>query len=199
MHAVAAVELLLRWREGDQRSADELVRRYTDRLVALARKRLPHELASRVDAEDVVQSAYRSFFRVDRDGRHVVVPGDDIWQCLATIIVRKVQKRIRHHKAGKRSVDRERVGDGGGGSDYSIELMDREPSAEEQVALIEELERGMRMLALPLHRQMVAMILQGHPVDQVAAATHRTERMVSMVWKSFRDLVEARLEELAGE
>ena len=58
----STVELLARWREGDQQAEEELFSRYTTQLVALARSRLSPKLAGRVDAEDVVQSAYRSFF-----------------------------------------------------------------------------------------------------------------------------------------
>ena len=47
-------DLLVRWRAGDQQAAAELFRRYTHRLVALARSRLPACLTPRVDPEDVV-------------------------------------------------------------------------------------------------------------------------------------------------
>ena len=50
-----------------------LFNRYAGRLTALARLRLSHAVAARVDAEDVVQSAYRSFFVLARNGKIVVV------------------------------------------------------------------------------------------------------------------------------
>ena len=51
--------LLARWREGDQQAATELVQRFTERLLALARGQLSEKLAARVDPEDVVQAATR--------------------------------------------------------------------------------------------------------------------------------------------
>jgi RNA polymerase sigma-70 factor (ECF subfamily) len=54
--------LLERLQKGDQAAAAGLFRRYVDRLIALARSRLRGAMAGRVDPEDVVQSAYRSFF-----------------------------------------------------------------------------------------------------------------------------------------
>ncbi len=41
----------------------ELFQRYAQRLMAFARTRLPSDVSSRVDEEDIVQSVFRSFFR----------------------------------------------------------------------------------------------------------------------------------------
>src|SRR4051812_50134846 len=69
MADIPSAELLARYHDDhDEAAAEELFRRYSGRLTALARSRLSHALATRVDAEDVVQSAYRSFFRLARGG-----------------------------------------------------------------------------------------------------------------------------------
>src|SRR5687768_17362056 len=46
----------------------EVLEHYTQRLLALARQRLPDKVRARVDPEYVVQSVYRSFFRRLRRG-----------------------------------------------------------------------------------------------------------------------------------
>ena len=56
-------QLLDRVHRGDEQAAEELLDRYVSRLIQLARSRLPSKLARRLDPEDVVQSACRSFFR----------------------------------------------------------------------------------------------------------------------------------------
>ena len=56
-----SIELLNRWREGDERAARALFQNYTARLIALVRSHLSEKLSRRLDPEDVVQSAYRSF------------------------------------------------------------------------------------------------------------------------------------------
>src|SRR4051812_1243006 len=62
-------QLLARFGGPDEdAAADVLFRRYAEQLTALARSRLSRTLASRVDPEDVVQSAYRSFFLLIRTG-----------------------------------------------------------------------------------------------------------------------------------
>ena len=57
-------ELLSRFQEGDAAAAEAIFARYANRLLALARSRLSSKLARRIDADDVVQSTFRSFFAV---------------------------------------------------------------------------------------------------------------------------------------
>src|SRR4051795_8567078 len=99
-----ALQLLERWRAGDQRAATELYERYAGRLIALARSRLSGKLAARFDPEDVVQSVCRSFFARARDGRLVVGQTDDLWQLLVAITLHKLRRQVKHHQVGKRAV-----------------------------------------------------------------------------------------------
>src|SRR5262249_15364 len=111
----ASINLVARWRGGDQLAANELFRRYAEQLIALARSRLSAKFSQGVDPEDVVQSAYRSFFHGTRDGRYDILRGGDLWQLLVVITLHKVQHQVRRNLAGKRSITREQpvVGDNG--------------------------------------------------------------------------------------
>src|SRR5262245_52226224 len=103
-----SAELLERYnRCHDESAAGELFRRYAGRLTALARARLSHSLAARVDPEDVVQSAYRSFFLLARDGEVLLQESGDLWRLLVRITLRKVYRSARRHRADCRSVGRE--------------------------------------------------------------------------------------------
>src|SRR6516165_5313580 len=75
-------------------NADELFRRYAGRLIALARSRLPRKLGQHVDPEDVVHSAYRSFFSAARDGRYDARQGNDLWQLLVTFTLHKLYRQV---------------------------------------------------------------------------------------------------------
>src|SRR5947209_20413942 len=113
-----SADLVMRWRDGDQRAAGELFERYAERLIALASSRLSARLARHVDPEDVVQSAYRSFFVGARDGRYVLGRSGDLWRLLVAITLHKLQHQVERHTAGKRSVVREcRFAAGGTGLD----------------------------------------------------------------------------------
>src|SRR5262249_34257871 len=99
--------LLNRWRNGDQLAAAELFQRYAARLIALAHQRLSAKLAARVDAEDVVQSVYGSFFAGARAGRFVLQQSGDLWRLLVAITLHKVRRQVHHHTARKRSINLE--------------------------------------------------------------------------------------------
>jgi RNA polymerase sigma-70 factor (ECF subfamily) len=189
-----SAELLARWRAGDQQAATELVDRFTERLLALARGQLSEKLARRVDAEDVVQSAYRSFFAAARDGHFELRRRGDLWRLLSAITVHKLQHQVEFHTADKRSVDRE-TGFGGESSlrGLQAEVFSRAPSPVEAAALVDELEQLLRDLK-PVHRQIVEMRLQGHSVHDIAVATDRSERLVRRVLEQVKGQLQQRAE-----
>jgi RNA polymerase sigma-70 factor (ECF subfamily) len=185
------VALVARWRAGDQQAAAELFRRYANRLIALARSRLPAKLAHRVDPEDVVQSVYRSFYEGAREDRYDLQRGGDLWRLLVTITLRKVYYQVRRNAAGKRAAHLEQ----GFGSEDSLlgiqpRMLAQEPSPVEALALAESLKQVMEQLQ-PLHRRMLELRLLGNDVEAIAAATDRTQRTVRRVL----DEVKQRLEE----
>lgn len=73
--------LMDRLRTGEDGAAREVFVRFANRLVGLARKNLGGRLAVKVDPEDVVQSAYKSFFVRQRDGGLDVTSWDGLWGC----------------------------------------------------------------------------------------------------------------------
>src|SRR5207245_6051067 len=99
-----SAELMARWRGGDQQAADALFQRHAERLLALVRTRLSSQLARRFDPEDVVQSAYRSFFVGARDGRYVLTRSGDLWRLMVGITLNKLYRQVQHHQDRKRVV-----------------------------------------------------------------------------------------------
>jgi RNA polymerase sigma-70 factor (ECF subfamily) len=181
-----SADLMARWKLGDQRAAEEMVARYTDRLLRLARAHLSTRLASRIDAEDVLQSAYRSFFTAAREDRFVLARSGDLWRLLATITLHKLRNQVARQRASKRSIAQEQRSLGESGL-FRLEeqLLAREPEAPDVLAAVEELETVIRPIPL-LHRQMVELRLQGHRIEEIAAATDRSERFVRRVLDEFK-------------
>src|SRR5438552_1040222 len=99
--------LVERLRAGDQRAPEELFNRYLERLLSLARSRLSAKLSRRIDPEDVVQSAYRSFFVRACAGEYRLERSGDLWRLLVTIVLNKLRGQVEHHTAGKRALDLE--------------------------------------------------------------------------------------------
>jgi RNA polymerase sigma-70 factor (ECF subfamily) len=170
--------LLIRWRQGDQQAAAELFGRYARRLTALARSRLSNRLAQRLDAEDVVQSVYRSFFAGARQGRYELQRGGDLWRVLVAITLHKLYHQVQVHSTDKRAIDRQQ----NFGSEDSLlglqaEVLARGPSPVEAAALADELEQVFGRLK-PVHRRMLELRLQGYTIEEIAATTQRSEQRV---------------------
>jgi DNA-directed RNA polymerase specialized sigma24 family protein len=95
--ALGSVDLLRLLQAGDGAAAEALFERYAERLTRLARSRLAINLASRVDPEDIVQSAYRSFFVAAREGRFHAERGGDLWRLLVEVTLHKLYRQAAHH------------------------------------------------------------------------------------------------------
>ena len=180
--------LLERYRGGDDRAADELFARYFARLTALARARLSSRLARRVDPEDVVLSAYRSFFVAARAGRYTLGQEGDLGRLLAAVTRHKLLHQARHHGAARRSGAAEvTLGPG---------LVAAGPPIPDAVALADGLE-WVRSRLDPLDRPVLELRLLGHDLAEIAARTGRSERTVRRALVRVRALVQAAL--LGGE
>lgn len=177
--------LLERLAAGDTRAAQSIHDRYVERLIALARQRLSQKLAARLDPEDIVQSAYRSFFARAQNGDFVLRRAGDLWRLLASIAVHKLQRQVEHHSSQKRTVNREKSMD--------LDLgASREPSSDEVSQTIELLERFMGSRSAT-ERQVIEMRLQGESTDAIAKKIERTERTVRRILETLRSEMESRI------
>src|SRR3954468_16317161 len=129
-----------RLRSGEDGAAREVFVRFAARLAGLARSHLDARLAVKVDPEDVVQSAYKSFFLRQRDGQLDVGTWDGLWGVLTMITLRKCADRAAYYRAEKRDVARETPGNTESTPAVNDLALDREPSPEEAVELAETVE-----------------------------------------------------------
>jgi RNA polymerase sigma-70 factor (ECF subfamily) len=187
------INLFSNWREGDEDAAFVMFERYVNRLTALARSRLSPRMQPRVDPDDIVQSAYRVFFdRASRNEFSLQRTGD-LWRLLAAITLKKVQAKVEFHHAQKRS-----IGNDAGQSDSSsfiaapMEAVDREPTPDESVALVEEIQYVLGLLDVS-QREIVEKRLGGMEVEEIAEAVQRSERTVRRALETVRKLLEERL------
>jgi RNA polymerase sigma-70 factor (ECF subfamily) len=182
--------LMERLRSGEDEAAREVFVRFAARLVGLARKHLDARLAARVDPEDVVQSAYKSFFVRQREGGLEVGTWDGLWGVLTLITLRKCADRAAYYRAGKRDVARERGG-GAGDDDLLGNLaLDREPGPEEAAVLAETVEALFRALDDPDERGVLELSLQGYSTAEISSQLGRAERSVRRLRESIRKKLE---------
>ncbi|MCA1685244.1 MAG: RNA polymerase sigma factor [Planctomycetia bacterium] len=164
--------LLRLYRHGDQDAARLLYLRYAGRLRALARSRTAHDLAGRVDDDDIVQSVFGSFFRGVIHGAYDVPAGEELWNLFLVITLNKIRAKGEHHRAAKRDV-RQTVGG---------EAIAESPdplSSEGQTVVLLKMAVGEALDRLPhQHAQAVRLRLEGYEVSEIAGITGRSKRSV---------------------
>lgn len=186
-------ELLRRCQAGDPSAAETLFRRYFTRLHGLVRTRLSKQLAERLDADDVVQITFRSFFSGVRDGRYVLKRAGDLWRLLAAIAVNKLRHEERRHAADKRSLGveqlplppREEL-------DEDTAWLAREPTPEEAAMLADEVQALLRPLN-DEQRRMVQLRLQGNTLNDIAEAMRCSQRTVRRIMDNVKRHLEERM------
>ena len=184
--------LMDRLRSGEDAAAREVFERFAGRLVALTRRRFNRLLARKVDPEDVVQSAFKSFFVRHRAGKLDVGDCDGLWNLLALITLRKCADRAEYFLADRRDAAREATGpDGGDGPDAWLLALDREPQPEEAVILAETVEHLLRDVSAH-ERPILELSLQGYSASEISVRLGRAERSV----RRLREHIRKRLEHL---
>ncbi|MBW3539047.1 MAG: sigma-70 family RNA polymerase sigma factor [Planctomycetes bacterium] len=185
-----------RVQKGEEQAAREVFERYLSRLVALARSRLSEKLQQKVDAEDIVQSAFRSFFTRARSGEYTIERSGELWSLLAAITRHKLLKKAEHFRQEKRDFRQDLPL--GTSSRFEADTFPEEPTVEEAVALSDELELLMSRLD-PRQREMLELRLQGATIPAVAQSVHRSERTVRRFLGGFRRQLEERLQSLRND
>lgn len=182
--------LIERLQSGEDSAAQAIFERFARQLIAMTRKQFDHRLAHKVDAEDVVQSAYKSFFARHRDGKVTVENWNSLWKLLTIITMRKCADRVEYLRAEKRDINREVQERGESDQPGAWQLaMDREPLPEEAAILAETMEGLFRSVDV-FERPILELSLQGYSVPEISNQLGRAERSV----RRLRERIRKRLE-----
>jgi RNA polymerase sigma-70 factor (ECF subfamily) len=181
--------LLRRFRRGSQDAATQLYLRYAQRLHALVEAQRSSDLARTVDAEDIVQSVFGSFFRGASQGYYDVPDGEELWNLFLVIALNKIRAKGTFYHAAKRDVRRTV---GGTGAEHRLEasVTHEADYAFLQLTIDDALGR------LPAdHRAMVELRVEGYEVAEIARKTGRSKRTVERILQDARKT----LADLLGE
>jgi RNA polymerase sigma-70 factor (ECF subfamily) len=190
----AFAEVMARLRAGDPDAARYVFDRFARRLAGLASLRLGARLRAKVDPEDVVQAAYKSFFIRHAKGQFELNDWDDLWVLLTVITARKCGLWLDHFHAARRDVDREASPPPGDRRSSGWEALAREPTPDEVVTAADTAEH----LLGEFHgrdRAVVALALQGCGAGEIADQVGCSERTAYRVLERAR----GRLRQLRGE
>jgi RNA polymerase sigma factor (sigma-70 family) len=174
----------------DSRAAELVFRRFSEQLIALARKKLNWKLRRKLDPEEVMQSALRSFFRMQAQGAVAFHNWDALWGLLHMITLRKCGHQIRHYRAACRDIDREMPHQSddhdGDSARADWEAVSREPSPEQAAIMVETVEELLRPLN-ERDQQIARLALQGCTAPEISLEIGRSVRTVTRVLNRLAD------------
>jgi RNA polymerase sigma-70 factor (ECF subfamily) len=187
-------DFLRRLQARDDAAAQELFGRFTHQLIALALRHIDAGLRHKVDPEDVVQSAYKSFFLRYGAGTLEVVNWNSLWGLLTLIAVRKCAERAAYHRAECRDPAREVAPPRDNESAPWLEPFGREPTPLEAAMLNETVHQLFAGLDED-ERPVLELSLQGYTTREISEQLGRAERTVRLL----REGVRHRLERMQRE
>jgi RNA polymerase sigma-70 factor (ECF subfamily) len=167
-------KLVQRHRDGDPDASRLLFAQYAQQLCRLAERYLSRKLASRVEGEDVVQSAFRTFFRRTSKGEFQIDSSAQLWRLLVIITVRKARAQGRYHTAAVRDISAEQATTA---EDIIADLEAHEPGPDDVVILMDQIDAVLKGLP-PLYGQVLELRLQGHSATDIAPRLGISRRTV---------------------
>jgi RNA polymerase sigma factor (sigma-70 family) len=178
---------------GDVAAAQPIWERYHRRLVGLAREKLRGARRRDADEEDVVQSAFHSFFRGVAKGRYPQLGDrDNLWRLLVVITARKALDQLAAEHAKRRGggthADESRIATGGASwEEIAIEqVVGDEPTPEFAAQVAEQYERLLDLLADDTLRRVAVWKMEGLTTDEVADRLDCSRRTVARKLETIR-------------
>jgi len=173
------------------KSSSELDDQYRARLCRLVECEMNRRFRRKEDPEDVVQSAFRTFYRRNALGEFHVDSSVDLWRLLETITRHKLLKHVEKHDAAKRNPKREEYPDGD-------ELRGRGPTPEEAAMAADLLESALAGLD-ETYVKVLHMRLQNCTEEEIAAKLGCTRSFVRTKLDRIRDRLERLSDDTAGK
>jgi len=166
---------------GHETAATELWNHFYVRLIGLARKKLRAAPKRVVDEEDVVVSAFETFFRRAKDGQFPRLDDrDDLWQVLVTITERKAINQLRNQARLKRGGGKVRgesvfVAEQSSSVDQTIDqVVGQEPTPEFAAIVAEDFQRLLDTLGDDDLREIALLKLEGYTNHEIATKVERS-------------------------
>jgi RNA polymerase sigma factor (sigma-70 family) len=183
---------------GEERVLQEFYDRYGPTLHLIANSRLRPGLQRRFDADDVVQSTMRTFFRRVQAGSLEVDGDQRMWNLLCAITLTKLREKTRFHMRLRRAIGREgqfaaeRRGESDDSRGFEPPAPIPAPGTDPEFA--EAFENVVAALSEP-ERALVNLKLQDCSNAEVAATLDMSERTVQRMLKRLQAKFECLLDE----
>ncbi|MCA9035304.1 MAG: sigma-70 family RNA polymerase sigma factor [Planctomycetaceae bacterium] len=187
-------ELLRQFEAGKEDAATGLYFRYARRLFGLIRHQMSPMLQRRVEADEIVQSVFRSFFRRARAGQYDVPEGNELWSLLLVMTLNKIRTKADYHTAQRRDVRKTSV--------QKTQEIDRFASVagagdEEALVMLQLVIDDLLEHLQPQKAEMIRLRISGWEVQEIADQTKRSKRTVERTLQEFRDRLTTELSEIS--
>ena len=185
-------QLVTAMRAGEDDAFSWFWNRFGQSLQGIADKQLSAKIQRRVGADDIVQSACRTFFRRVTDGQFTLPDADALWRVLCTITLTKARRAGRDQNRQKRSPSREVYIEPGD---------DREPvsaASDSDAALTVQMADQLELLLgelKPEECQIVDLKLQHFTNIEIAEQMECSERTVRRLFQR----IESRWQSMLAE
>ncbi len=186
-HPESDEQLVVRCRSGDNAASRVLFDRYVGRLLGVARQRIGERMKSRFDAEDVVQSVFRTFFDRLKKDQFEIADADDLSKLLVRITLHKTLRQVAHHRAARRTPSAE-IAQTPATRDQILDVMSKEPSPVTVLTFMDQLDHFLNKLD-PEDRQILAMRLQGLTTEEIAKDLNTYDRKIRRVLERVRSVI----------
>ncbi len=181
---------------GDDRAAEQLWRRYFDKLIALAQKKLERTPCRAADGEDVALDAFAAFCGAARQGRFPRLSDrQDLWRILLKITNDKAVDQIRRESAQVRGGGRVRSESELDGMAELDEIIGNEPTPQFAAMVAENCRRLVDSLDDPALRAVAMAKLESYTNQEIAlqqdCALRSVERRLQLIRKKWLLAVKA--------
>ena len=184
--------MIRRLDDGESQAFQDLFDQYSERLRVIVSRNVNDKLAKRFDSDDVLQSAYRTFFRRLGGSEFNIANSQELWRLLVKITVCKTQTFARRHTADKRNVDAEN-------RDADLELvLKNEVSVEDATSLWEEVNEV--LAGLPEQAGTIFYLrLEGESKTGIADQLNLSRQTVHRTLKLIHDRLETRFGQVSDQ
>lgn len=190
--------VLERLRAGDPAAADLLLTRFSGQLCRLAQQKLGLRYRRKLDPEDIVQSVFKSFIRLQAADDLTFDNWDALWGFLSLIAIRKCGHRIQYLEAARRSIARELPAHPAdphpGEADVELLAFAQDPTPSHVAMLAETVERLLEPLG-DRDRRIVTLALEGYDTREISERVKRSDRTVQRVLRGVRNALRQFMEQ----
>lgn len=182
-------DLLERAKAGDDDAFAKLWDRYWPRLLEWVDGKIDRRLQSRLDAEDILQTVFRTFHRHLPSGRYVIEERGKLWCLLIGIAANKIWQQREQQTAQKRDYGQERP--------LTTALLDMvatgKPSVELSLALRDEVDAVLLSLSPPEVEIARLAIWEEGSLREIAQTTKTSLSSVRRIMTRVTTLLKSRL------